>query len=307
MHIHSNGLNFEVEVTRPPSSGPGAPPAPTVLLTMGLGMQLVAWPDAFVQGLAQAGYCVVRYDNRDMGLSSHMDALGRPNMPWQFMRFKMGFGIQAPYTLQDMAQDALGILDALDVAQAHLVGVSMGGMISQRIAATAPERALSLTSIMSSSGAPGLPGPGPEVGRFLMKGPDSSQPQDVASHTLALFELIGSPAFQPEREHLLQRLLADAQRSYNPQGTLRQTLAVMADTDRHILLGQITCPTLVMHGTVDPMVPLVCGEDTARRIAGARFEAIDGMGHDWPPALIPRWLALLLPHLKAADTAVQRG
>lgn len=300
MKISANGLRFEVEVDEPLSPPTGGGQPPTVLLTMGLGMQLVAWPEALLQGLRAAGHRVVRYDNRDIGLSSHLDDLGKPNLPWQFVKHKMGFSPTHPYTLQDMAQDALGILDALGVDRAHVIGVSMGGMISQRIAATAPQRVRSLTSIMSSSGAPGLPGPSPDVSRALMQRPASLDPQDIVNQSLALFQLIGSPAFEQDRAHLRERLLAGVQRSYHPQGVLRQTLAVVADTDRHTLLPRIACPTLVIHGTADPLVPLACGEDTARRIPGARFEAIAGMGHDWPPALIPRWLDLILPHLAHA-------
>lgn len=297
MKINSNGLSFEVEVDEPPAH---VPPAGTVLLTMGLGMQLVAWPDALVQALLQAGHRVVRYDNRDIGLSSHLDVLGTPSMPWQLVKHKLGFNMAHPYTLQDMATDALGLLDALGVDKAHLVGVSMGGMISQRLAATAPQRVRSLTSIMSSSGAPGLPGPSPEVARAMMHGPASAAPHDVVANTLKLFQLIGSPAFRDDVAHLRDRLMAGVTRSYHPEGVLRQTLAVVSDTDRHTLLSRITCPTLVIHGTADPLVPLVCGQDTAQRIPGAVFEAIEGMGHDWPPAVLPLWLRVLLPHLAAA-------
>jgi pimeloyl-ACP methyl ester carboxylesterase len=177
----------------------------------------------------------------------------------------------------------------------------MGGMISQRMAATAPDRVISLTSIMSSSGAPGLPGPRADISHAMMQRPASLSPADIATNTMALLERIGSPAFQQDRDHLYQRLVAGVQRNHDPQGMVRQMLAVMADTDRHTVLERITCPTLVIHGTADPLVPLACGEDTARRIAGARFEAIEGMGHDWPPAVVPRWLDLVVPHLRAAD------
>jgi len=298
MKINSNGLSFEVQVEVPPAH---IPTVGTVLLTMGLGVQLVAWPDAFIQALLQAGYRVVRYDNRDIGLSSHLDALGKPSVPWQLVKHKLGLHLTQPYTLQDMANDALGLLDALGVDKAHLVGVSMGGMISQRLAATAPQRVCSLTSIMSSSGAPGLPGPRPEVARAMIRPPVSADPTDVVANTLALFQLIGSTAFHEDVAHLRTRLMAGVTRSYHPEGVWRQTLAVMSDTDRHTLLPRITCPTLVIHGTADPLVPLACGQDTARRIPGARFEAIEGMGHDWPPALLPIWLSLMLPHLAAAS------
>lgn len=297
MKINSNGLSFEVLVDDPPAQ---VPTAGTVLLTMGLGLQLVAWPDTFVQALLQAGYRVVRYDNRDIGLSSHLDMLGKPSMPWQMVKHKLGFNMSQPYTLQDMANDALGLLDALGIERAHLIGVSMGGMISQRMAATAPQRVRSLTSIMSSSGAPGLPGPGPEVVLAMMQTPASTDPTDIVANTQALFQLLSSPAFRDDAAHVRDRLMAGVSRSYHPEGVLRQALAIMSDTDRHTLLPSITCPTLVIHGSADPLVPLACGRDTAQRIPGAQFEAIDGMGHDWPPAVQPLWLRVLLPHLAAA-------
>jgi pimeloyl-ACP methyl ester carboxylesterase len=291
MNITSNGLPFDVDSA-------GDERAPAVLLSMGLGMQRTAWPEPLVEALVGAGFRVIRYDNRDAGLSGKLDHLGTPNLPWQYLRLRTGLGVRAPYTLQDMALDALGILDALDVPRAHLVGVSMGGMVSQRVAATAPQRVLSLTSIMSSSGAPGLPGPRRDVARALMGRPRSRAPQDVAEHTLALFRLIGSPAFPHDTEALREQLLAEVRRSHHPAGVARQMLAVMADTGRHQLLGRIACPTLVIHGTADPLVPIACGQDTARRIPGARFEAIEGMGHDWPPGVAARLTQQLLPHLQ---------
>jgi pimeloyl-ACP methyl ester carboxylesterase len=295
MKVVSNGLSFEVEVA-------GNEQAPAVLLTMGLGMQLVAWPDALIEDLLGAGYLVIRYDNRDIGLSSHLNALGRPNVVWQMIKARMGFAPRAPYALQDMALDALGILDALGVDQAHLLGVSMGGMISQRIAATAPQRVRSLTSVMSSSGAPGLPGPRGDVARILMTRPRSSQPDDVVAQTLKVFALIGSPAYAQDMPAFEQHLRDSVRRDYHPNGVLRQMLAIMGDKGRHKLLEKIQCPTLVIHGAADPLVPIACGRDTAQRIADARFEAIEGMGHDWPPGVAQRLSALIIPHLQASES-----
>ena len=293
MKITSQQLPFEVDVQ-------GDAQAPAVLLTMGLGMQLTAWPDALLQSLVQAGYRVIRYDNRDIGLSGHLDHLGQPSLPWQWVRSRLGLPLRAPYTLQDMAQDALGILDALGVARAHIVGVSMGGMVSQRIAATAPERVLSLASVMSSSGAPNLPGPRRDVAAAMMKKPRSRALPDVAEHLLGLYQLIGSPAWPQDPGVLRGQIMSSLQRSHHPAGVLRQMLAVMGDTTRHTLLAHIQCPTLVIHGAADPLVPLACGQDTARRIPGARLQVIDGMGHDWPPAVAALLAQHLLTHLKAA-------
>jgi pimeloyl-ACP methyl ester carboxylesterase len=270
---------------------------------MGLGMQLTAWPDSLVQAIVQAGYRVIRFDNRDIGLSSQLDHLGVPNIGWQLVRSRLGLPIRSPYSLQDMAQDTVGLLDALGVQRAHLVGVSMGGMVSQRVAATVPQRVLSLTSVMSSSGAPGLPGPRPHVTRALLKRPRSQRPEHVAAHALNMFRLIGSPAFPQDMPAFEQRVLADAVRSHNPDGVARQLLAVASDTQRHTLLQRIACPTLVLHGTADPLVPLACGQDTAARIAGARFESIEGMGHDWPPGVAALLAGHIVPHLQTAQTS----
>ncbi|MBT9463376.1 alpha/beta hydrolase [Hydrogenophaga sp.] len=296
MNITHNGLRIEYE-------SDGDEHAPAVVLTMGLGMQLTAWPTALVQAIVQAGYRVIRFDNRDIGLSSELDHLGVPNIGWQVVRSRLGLAVRSPYSLQDMAQDAIGLLDALGVQRAHLVGVSMGGMISQRIAATVPGRVLSLTSVMSSSGAPGLPGPRADVSRALLKRPRGRRPEDVAAHALNLFRMIGSPAFPQDMPAFEQRVLADAVRSYRPAGEARQLLAVVSDTRRHTVLKGIVCPTLVVHGTADPLVPLACGQDTAARIAGARFESIEGMGHDWPPGVAALLASHIVPHLHAAQAS----
>ncbi|PZO19299.1 MAG: alpha/beta hydrolase [Burkholderiales bacterium] len=294
MNFTHNGLRIEYE-------SDGDETAPAVVLTMGLGMQLTAWPTSLVQAIVQAGYRVIRFDNRDIGLSSSLDHMGVPNIGWQLVRSRLGLAIRSPYSLQDMALDAIGLLDALGVQRTHLVGVSMGGMISQRIAATAPGRVLSLTSVMSSSGAPGLPGARSDVTRALLKRPRSQRPQDVAAHALNMFRLIGSPAFPQDMPAFEQRVLADAVRSHNPDGVARQLLAVASDTRRHTALQRIDCPTLVVHGTADPLVPIACGRDTAARIPGARFEAIDGMGHDWPPGVAALLASHIVPHLQAAQ------
>ncbi|HSV52715.1 MAG TPA: alpha/beta hydrolase [Burkholderiaceae bacterium] len=292
MKIRANGIDIEVEDT----GGTG----PVVLLIMGLGMQLVAWPAPLIDALVHAGYRVVRHDNRDIGLSQHFDHLGTPNILWASLKHKLGFTPKAPYSLRDMAADAIGVLDALDIAKAHIVGVSMGGMIAQRVALAAPRRALSLTSIMSSSGARGLPEARPEVFRALLSRPASAAPQDVANHYVKLFKIIGSPAFPVPEDEMRERILLGIRRSFHPVGTLRQMVAIAADGARAQELAQVQSPTLVLHGKADPLVPFACGEDTARRIPGARLVGIEGMGHDLPPGVVERLLQPLLPHLKAA-------
>lgn len=274
---------------------------PAVLLVMGLGMQLIAWPPYFVQPLVDAGYRVIRLDNRDIGLSSHLDHLGKPNLVLATLKLKLGLTPKAPYAVADMAADALGVLDALKIDKAHVVGVSMGGMIAQRIAIAAPGRVLSLTSIMSSSGARGLPSARPEVLKVLLGKPASNSPEAVVAHYLKLFRVIGSPAFPMPEAALRDRILAAAKRSFHPVGTLRQMLAIVADITRAAQLSRITSPTLVLHGKADPLVPFACGEDTARRITGAKLVGFEGMGHDLPPQPVAQMLAELIPHLKAHD------
>lgn len=304
MKIRANGIDIEVEDTGP---GPGAAgrERPVVLLIMGLGMQLVAWPAQLVQALVDAGYRVIRHDNRDVGLSHRFEALGKPNLIWQSVKYKMGLTPRAPYTLSDMAADSLGVLDTLGIEKAHVVGASMGGMIAQRVALMAPERTLSLTSIMSTSGAKGLPPPRPEVIRALLKRPADHRPQAVADHYVKLFKVIGSPAFPTPAAELRERILKGAERGFYPVGTLRQMLAIMADITRAAQLARVRAPTLVVHGKADPLVPYACGEDTARRIAGAKMLGIEGMGHDLPRGVVDHLLAALLPHLKSADPRAQ--
>lgn len=297
LQIYSNGLKFEVESR-------GAKTAPAVLLTMGLGMQLTAWPEALIESLLKAGYRVITYDNRDIGLSSHLDALGVPNMILAAVKARLGLTVRSPYRLEDMAQDALGILDGLDIERVHLIGVSMGGMISQRIAIAAPSRILSLTSVMSTSGAPRLPSARTEIAKAMLVRPKSTQIDEIVDHSMKLFALIGSPGYAQDLVALRQRLTASAKRSYHPAGVSRQLLAILADAKRYMALPQIQSPTLVIHGTDDPLVPIACGRDTAARIKDARFVEIKGMGHDWPPGVTDQLCAHIVPHLKRSDVPI---
>ena len=297
MKIRANGIQIEVE----DSGADGTQnERPAVLLIMGLGMQLIAWPPALVQALVDAGYRVIRHDNRDIGLSQHFDHLGQPNLLWQGLKHRLGFTPRSPYSLRDMAADAIGVLDALQLRQAHVVGVSMGGMIAQRVALAAPARVASLTSIMSSSGARDLPQARPEVLRAMLSRPASAAPADVAEHYVKLFRTIGSPGFPVSEDELRERVLQGIRRSFHPVGSLRQMLAIVADVTRAAELARVISPTLVLHGRADPLVPFACGEDTARRIPGAKLVGVDGMGHDLAPGVVQRLLGPLLPHLNAA-------
>jgi pimeloyl-ACP methyl ester carboxylesterase len=295
MKIIANGIEIDVEDSA--NGKPASASQPVVLLIMGLGMQLVAWPPYLVRSLVDAGYRVIRMDNRDIGLSQHLDHLGKPRLLWEALKFKLGFPVKPPYTLSDMADDAVGVLDALKIRYAHVVGASMGGMIAQRMALAAPKRVLSLTSIMSSSGAPDLPQAQPQVVRIMLKRP-SDKPQALLEHYVKLFTAIGSPAYPIPEPELRQRIGASIARSFHPVGTLRQMVAVVADTQRADLLANIRCRTLVIHGEADPLVPLAHGHDLAQRIAGARLLTIPGMGHDLPAEPVVQITHALLEHFK---------
>ena len=299
MQITANGLTIEVEDSGAGLDAQGRP-RPVVLLIMGLGMQLIAWPPELVRGLVEAGYRVVRFDNRDAGLSQHFDALGTPSVLWASLKYRLGWRIKPPYSLQDMAADALGVLDALQIERAHIVGASMGGMIAQRLALLAPQRVLSLTSLMSSSGARGLPGPRPEVARAMLKRPASNSIDAAIDYAVGVLKAVSGAGFPVGDAALRERARTAVSRCFYPEGVVRQMVAVMADGARADALAQVAVPTLVLHGKDDPLVPFACGEDTARRIPGARLVGIDGMGHDLPSGVVALLLPALMSHLSAA-------
>ena len=290
MIVEANGLQIAVERDEPPGGARG-----WVLLVMGLGGQVIHWPDAFVRTLTDAGYGVVRFDNRDAGLSQTMQGQGAPPLIAAGLRRVFGLPLRPPYTVQDMARDALGVLDALGVARAHVVGMSLGGMIAQRMAIAAPERCATLASIMSSSGARGLPGPHPRVIAAMLRKPRGHDLEAVTRYYLNLYRVMGGPAFTAPQEQMRELAARTVARGYNPQGNLRQVAAVLADTTRAAELARVRCPTLVLHGDADPLLPIACGRDTARRIAGARFVAIPGGGHDLAPSAFDEFARHLLP------------
>jgi len=274
-----NGIELEYESL-------GDPAAPVILLIMGLGMQLVSWPDAFCEALVQRGFRVIRFDNRDSGLSTHMTVRKRPGLLRTLVGSAVGWPPRVPYTLADMADDSAALLDALGIAQAHIVGASMGGMIAQLLAVRHPAKVLSLTSIMSSSGNPRLSRPKAHAMRALLSRPaEPGNPESVVEHLIGVFGVIGSPGFPIAREQLRRQIAAGVRRAYHPAGTVNQLLAVIASGDRRRLLKRITAPTLVLHGDADPLVPLAAGRDTARHIPGAQLQVIAGMGHDLAPGV----------------------
>lgn len=260
--------------------------APVVLLVMGLGGQLTLWPDEFVAALNDRGFRTIRYDNRDVGLSTRFDTAGVPNLKWMFVKAALRLPVRSAYTLADMAADGIALLDHLGIARAHVVGVSMGGMISQHIAARYPNRVLSLTSVMSTTGNPSLPRAQKAAMQVLAGRPMSGDPEDLIAYSIRAARVIGSPGYPAEELRLQRRVRHDFERGWYPQGVARQMAAIVADGDRRSMLKSITAPTLVIHGEDDPLVPLAGGRDTAANIAGARLLTIPGMGHDLPLALV---------------------
>jgi pimeloyl-ACP methyl ester carboxylesterase len=295
--VPANGLVFDVEEF-------GAGGAPPVLLIMGLGMPGAAWPDEFCERLADHGLRVIRFDNRDSGRSSRIAATPRMNVRLAFARALLRLPVRAPYTLDDMANDAAGLLTALGIAHAHVVGASMGGMIAQVLAARYPQRVASLTSIMSSTG-----NPSPRVAlgkrralRAIMNRPRNIDDHDaLTEHLMMVFGVIGSPGYRSEPAVMRAQLQRVARRGYDPLGAERQLLAILASGDRRALLARITAPTLVIHGADDPLVPVAAGIDTAQSIRGAQLKVIPGMGHDFAPALQPLIADSIAAHIRAAQ------
>ncbi len=281
MQISARGVALEVDDQGLPSGEP-------LLLIMGLGMQLIGWPDELVQALVSRGFRVVRHDNRDTGLSQGFDHLGVPSLPWAMLKYLLRLPVASPYAIADMADDALGVLDALGITRAHICGASMGGMIAQHLAAKHPQRVKSLTLLMTTSGSRALPQARSGARRALMTRPATGDRDAAVKHLEHVLRVIGSPAYPPEPERLRRRLQASVQRAYRPAGTARQLIAVAADGDRTPMLARIQAPTLVIHGEADPLVPVEAGHDLVRRIAGAESDIVPGMGHDLPVQLLER-------------------
>ncbi|GAA2507749.1 alpha/beta hydrolase [Streptomyces thermolineatus] len=259
----------------------GDPADPALLLVMGLGMQMTAWQESFCTALAGRGFFVVRHDNRDAGLSTAFDDAP----PVDFSAVRPGDRSTVPYLLEDMAADSAGLLDALGVPAAHVVGASMGGMICQQLAVDHPSRVLSLCSIMSTTGDPSVGRADPKVASHVLFSAPAPDREAVIDWNVRTLELIGSPRY-PVDEEVLRRMTADAfDRSYRPAGTARQLAAIMASPDRTGALGSVTVPTLVVHGEEDPLIHVSGGEATAAAVPGAELLLLPGMGHDLPVQL----------------------
>jgi pimeloyl-ACP methyl ester carboxylesterase len=272
--IDANGIQIEYETF-------GAPGDRPLLLTMGLGAQLVLWDESFCEGLAERGHYVVRYDNRDVGLSTKFEEAGSPDL----MALMSGGEPPAPaYTLEDMAADAAGLIEALGLSSAHVCGASMGGMIVQSLALRHRDRVRSMTSIMSTTGNPNLPSPDPAVAGRLAMGPAADR-EDAIQRSVDTFRAIGSPGFDFDETSVRDRAARSFDRCFLPSGQARQLAAVLGQSNRVPELQKLDLPSLVVHGAADPLVPVEGGRDTARAIPGAELWVVEGMGHDLPKAI----------------------
>lgn len=297
--VKVNGIELDYNVLGDPSATP-------LLLIMGLGMPAALWPDSLLQELVAQGFRVICFDNRDSGGSTRLAGLRGGSVPVAIARALLRRKVRAPYNLDDMAADTVALLDALGIDRTHVVGASMGGMIAQVVAARYPERVVSLTSIMSSSGNPQRRiafGTRRALGALLKPPPPPDDYPAVATHLLRVFSVIGSPDIPQDQAALHAHFERVARRGLYREGTERQMLAILASGDRRSLLQRVTAPALVLHGSADPLVPLAAGLDTARHIRGARMEVIMGMGHDFPEVLMPRLAKRVASHCRAAADA----
>ena len=279
-HVAANGITIEYEEFGDRSGRP-------LLLIMGLGAQMILWREEFCEQLAARGHRVIRFDNRDVGKSSWFDALGVPDVTAAVGAALLRQPVQAPYLIRDMAADAVGVLDALHIDQAHVVGASMGGMIAQAVAVEFPSRVRTLTSIMSSTGNPDLPPATPAAMSVLLAPPPTNR-DDAIERSVTVFRTIGSPGFPFDEADVRKCAALSYDRGFNPAGTVRQLVAILASGSRKDALKAVRVPALVIHGKDDPLVPFAAAQDCAAAIPGAELLAIDGMGHDLPRALWPR-------------------
>lgn len=298
--ISANGITLEYEDY-------GDKAAPPLLLVMGLGAQLTLWPIELVEALVKRGFRVIRYDNRDIGLSHKMEGARAPGMVRHILMKRFGLNPRVPYTLADMAKDGVGLLDALGIGKAHVVGASMGGMIAQHIAFSHPERVLSLTSIMSTTGNPKLPPAQKQALEVLTKRPASMAETVLIEHGVKIGRTIGSPGYPADEARLRANVTRDFRRSFYPAGMPRQLAAIIADGCRRQRLAGVRAPTLVIHGESDPLVPVEGARDTVAHIPGARLKTIPGMGHDLPLALVDEIADAIAEHANSIVGAASKA
>ena len=292
-----NGFDASIVDKRASKVGPAAinivyqrlgnPDEPAVLLIMGLAAQSIAWPDAFCHALVDRGLEVIRFDNRDVGLSTHMTDAPPPDLP----AVLAGNLSSVSYTLSDMAADAVGLLDVLGIEKGHVVGASMGGAIAQTMAIEHPDRVRSLTSMMSTTGNLLVGQPSPDALREVFAGPRAGTRDEVVQQTLRIFRAVGSPGYPNDENEVAARAGRAYDRAYDPTGIARQAIATFASGDRTDRLRHLAVPTLVIHGLVDRMCDVSGGRATAAAIPGAELVLIEGMGHDLPPGLRPQLAA----------------
>jgi pimeloyl-ACP methyl ester carboxylesterase len=282
--VQANGISFEYERSGPADGEP-------LLLIHGVGAQLIQWPPEWIAAFEREGFSVIRYDPRDIGLSTHLDHLGFPDIEAAVAAHARGEKADIPYTVPDLADDAAALLDALGLDSAHVLGVSLGGMVAQSLVADHPERVRSLTIVMSHSNNPDAPPPTPDILTDPVPDPREDEEGFVAG-TIRMLRAIGSPRFPISEERLRASALEPMRRAFDPAGFVRQLAAGLVAPDRREELRELDIPAIVVHGIQDPLIPIAGGEDIAANIPGAYMVRIDGLGHDAPPQLADT-LALL--------------
>jgi pimeloyl-ACP methyl ester carboxylesterase len=294
IELPQRGLHLEYE-------SHGSAKRPPVILIMGLGLQLVSWPPALIDALVDAGYRAIVFDNRDIGLSSSGPLPNYTAPPRAMLAHLLHRSFIPPYRIADMAADTLALADALHLERFAVIGVSLGGMVGQMLAARAPERASSLVSIMSSAGPRTAPWPNPSLlWRFLQRPPRGSNFAATLTHFVGLMQMLGHIRDPDELAALRERLTRSLRRAYNPVGAVRQLLAVMADPDRSDEVRRIRCPTLIIHGADDPLIPVRAAYHLARLLPQARLEVLPKLGHYLPAAALPELARLTIEHLRSA-------
>jgi pimeloyl-ACP methyl ester carboxylesterase len=289
----ANGIDLCYEIF-------GDPAAEPMLLIMGLGAQMIHWDDDFCRQLAARGFRVVRFDNRDIGQSSKLSG-GKRLTALEMLKLRfLKIPIQAPYRLHDMAEDTVGLMDALGIKSAHLVGASMGGMIAQEIAISFPQRVRSLTSIMSTTGNPKVPGPTREAAAILMAPPPTTR-EEFLDRFAKTWKVLRAGHFPEDEARDRSRAERTFARGLNPAGAGRQLRAILASGSRKERLKMVKAPTLVIHGTVDPLVRPEGGKDTAASIPGAKLVMVEGMGHALPIPMWPQIIDAIDKHAHAAS------
>lgn len=298
--VRANGLDIAYE-----SSGRAADP--TILLIHGLGTPLTGWRDSMVQGLVERGFRVVRFDNRDAGLSTHLAGADIPDLKAMIDRVKAGQPLSPPYALEDMAADAAGLLDAIRIDSAHVVGASMGGMIAQLVAIRHPRKARSLVSIMSTTARPGLPQAKSEAMRAMMALPASPSREDRLATAIAAVRAVSGPGFPASDKELREYLGRNIDRTpFDPAGVARQMAAIIAARPRSAALAALQVPALVIHGEDDPLMPVEHGRDIAATIPGAKLALIPGMGHVFSEALTPIYVREIGDFAEAVEARRRR-